>query len=138
MDTDERKARADDLMERAARLRTAADLIKHGRYNPYNWSYEPDDGHSVASAIAYACNGDRAEADDLTCRVAGALLLRGEQVSTRPANGDVADVVRSWEGRLTHPTKDDAVGLLAATAAYLETRATLFMVTSQPSGPARF
>jgi hypothetical protein len=138
MDIDERKARADDLMERAARLRTAADLIKHGRYNPYNWSQQLDGSHSITSAIAQACNGNRRETDDLTCRVAGALLLRGEQVSTRPSDGDVANVVLSWEGQLRPPTRDDAVGLLAATAAYLETRATLFMVTSQPSGPTRF
>ncbi|HEY2089872.1 MAG TPA: hypothetical protein VGH54_28110 [Mycobacterium sp.] len=128
MDSDARNALVNDLTHAAERFRVAADLIIA---DGYAHDTLQDASHTVCSAVGAVAENKHDE-DALLCRLAGTLLLTGEQVSTRPMSGDVANIVSSWEGTLTPPAQDDAVQLLVTTAAFLEEHAETLTVTARP------
>lgn len=130
----DRHQRVQDLIQSTMQLRRAAELIKHAGYCPHSGEEVLPEGHSIWSALR-AVAADDHEADALVCQVAGFLLMTarpGAEITTRPMNGDVANVVSFWEGRVLGPTLNEAVALLSAAANSIDAYASVISV-SRPS-----
>jgi hypothetical protein len=130
MTFEDRNQRVQNLIEACVRIRRAGELIKHSGYSPHAGDEQlPEGEHSIFSALLAVCDGDRNAADDLMCRVAGFLLMAArEEVTARPMNGDVVNVVSYWEGALNHPTKSQVFMLLSATAQAVDAHASVVAV----------
>lgn len=125
----DRHQRVQDLIQSTVQLRRAAELVKHTGYCPHSGEEVLPEGHSVWSALRAVAADDR-EADDLMCQVAGFLLMTARQeITTRPMNGDVANVVSFWEGRVLGPTLNEVVALLSAAANSIDAYASVIAVS---------
>jgi hypothetical protein len=119
----------EDLYQQARDIRLAWTLIRHTGYCPHADDRALPEGHSITSALAVGCEDkdgrDRDRLDLLLSRVAGTLLLTRapEDVSLRPSDGNVVNIVTGWEGRLTHPGQAEVLDLLYATAEALDAQA---------------